>query len=66
MNIIEAMTGVFDSIGDWFVDAVSDVTSLFYVSETGLTLLGTLAVIGLSISIVMLLLNLVKSFLRLH
>lgn len=66
MNIIEAMTGVFDSIGDWFVNAVSDVTSLFYVPETGLTLLGTLAVIGLAISIVMLLLNIVKSFLRLR
>ena len=65
MNIIESMTNVFDSIGDWFVTAVTDVSSLFFVPETGLTLLGTLAVIGLAISIVMLLLNVVKSFRRL-
>lgn len=64
MTIIESITGVFDSVGDWLTTAIGNVTDLFYVDGTGLTLIGTLAIMGLSIAVVMLLINVVRSFLR--
>lgn len=64
MTIINAITGVFDSMSEWLTGAIDGVTSLFYNAETGLTLVGTLAIMGLSIAVVMMLINTVKSFLR--
>lgn len=63
-TIVSAITGIFDSVGDWLVNAINDVSALFYVPETGLTLIGVLAIMGLAIAVVMMLINVVKSFLR--
>lgn len=63
-TIVSAITGIFDSVGDWLVNSINDVSALFYVPETGLTLIGVLAIMGLAIAVVMMLINVVKSFLR--
>ena len=54
MGILESVLGVFDSIGDWIVTAVTDLMAMFYTSEGGLTLLGVLAVAGLAFSVIFL------------
>ena len=69
MEIISAITGVFNSVADWFVEVLPDVLSLFYTAGTdggagSLTVLGALTIFGLGISVVMLVLNMVKDFLR--
>lgn len=64
MGIIEQITGVFDAIGTWLTGAVQDLIPMFYVAESGLTFLGTLAVIGLGISVVFLLIGLIQKFLH--
>lgn len=64
MNIITAITNVFTEIGTWLVSAVGDLVPMFWVAETGLTLLGTLAVVALGISIIFLLIGLIQNFLH--
>lgn len=64
MGIIEQITGVFDAIGTWLTGAVQDLIPMFYVAESGLTFLGTLAVIGLAMSVVFLLIGLIQKFLH--
>lgn len=61
--MIEAITGVFTEIGNWLVTAVSSFMPMFY-AETGLTLLGTLAVAGLAVSICFLLIGIIQRFLH--
>lgn len=62
MEIITAITNVFDAIGTWLVGAVGDMMPLFY-TETGLTLLGVLAIASLAVSISFLLIGIIQRFL---
>lgn len=59
MAIITAITNVFSAIGDWIATAVTDLIPMFYSAESGLTFLGTLSVVGLAMSVVFLLIDLV-------
>lgn len=63
MEIITAITNVFDAIGSWLVGAVGDMIPLFYVAESGLTLLGVLAIASLAVSMSFLLIGIVQKFL---
>ncbi len=65
-GVITSMTAVFDAIMTWFAGAFAKIVPIFYVAESGLTFLGVLAVIGLSISIFFLLVGLVQNFLHLR
>lgn len=64
MNIIEAITDVFSSIAGWIPDAISSLTPVFWLPETGLTFMGTLAVAGLAVSIVFLMMGIIQRFLH--
>lgn len=64
MNVLSAITGVFDTISDWIIGAVPGVTALFWDATTGLTFMGTLAVAGLAFSVVFLLIGIVQRFLH--
>lgn len=64
MSIVDAITDVFEAIGNWIVTYMPQISSLFYTSENGLTLLGTLAVIGLGISVFFLLMGIIQRFLK--
>lgn len=64
-SIVSRVFAVFTEIINWFTTSMTTVSEMFYTTETGLTLFGTLAVIGLGISIVFLLVNVIKSMLRL-
>lgn len=62
-NIVTSVFEVFSGVGDWFVETVQSLVPMFY-GETGLTILGTLSVVSLGISIIMLLLNVIGDFLH--
>lgn len=63
-SVIGAITSVFTAVGEWFSTALGGFVDIFYVEETGITFLGTVALVGLGISITMLLINIVKSFIK--
>lgn len=64
MDILTRIFAVFDGVGDWIVGAVNDMSALFYSSTDGLTLLGTLAVVGLAFSVVFLIIGIIQNFLH--
>lgn len=70
MGIITAITGVFTSIGTWIIEQLGALQTLFWtVADDGtvtLTFVGVLTLIGLAISISLLIINMIKGFMRLH
>ncbi len=66
MSVVSQITGVFTSIATWIAETLPSIVKVFYDAETGLTFLGTLAVVGLGISIFFLLMGLIQNFLHLR
>lgn len=64
-SVVSRIFAVFTEIIDWFVDSLESVSEMFYTIDGGLTLFGTLAVIGLGISVVFLLVNVIRRMLKL-
>lgn len=65
-SVITSITGVFSEIATWISSAVTAITPMFYVAESGLTFLGTLAVVGLAFSVVFLIMGIIQNFLHLR
>lgn len=63
-TVVTAIFSVFTAVSDWLVDAIQAVVPLFYAAETGLTFLGTLAIIGVGISVIFLCIGIVQRFLK--
>lgn len=63
-GILTAILAVFTAIGTWITETLPSFFALFYVAETGLTLLGVLAVAGLGISVIFLLIGIIQRFLK--
>lgn len=64
MDIIANVLSVFTSVSTWMMDTMEDVIGLFWNATEGLTFFGLLALIPLGISVVLLLFQLVKSYLN--
>lgn len=64
-TVVDQILGVMSDIGSWFGNTVSTVSEMFYANGS-LTFIGLLAVIGVSIATILLIINLVKSFLQLR
>lgn len=65
MEIVSQITSVFTAIGDWIGDAMVALLDIFWNStDNKLTILGTLATMGLAISVILLLLNIIQNFLH--
>ena len=63
-GVLEAVLEVFSSIGSWIAEAVQAVIPIFWVSETGLTFMGVLAVSGLGFSVMFLMIGIIQNFLH--
>lgn len=63
-NVVTAVLGVFTEVGEWFSTAVGNLTPMFYTAENGLTFLGTLAVAGLAVAVILLVLAYIAQFLH--
>ena len=69
MGVLTSILDVFSGISTWFVSALQNVVTLFYAvpqggTEPELTFIGACAIAGLGISVVMLVLNIVRNYLR--
>lgn len=64
MGVLEAVLDVFTGIGEWLSGAVTQLQPMFWVAETGLTFLGTLAVAGLAFAVIFLIIGLIQNFLH--
>lgn len=67
-DVITNVFNVFDAVGEWFVDAVNNMIPLFYTAPTadsagGLTFIGVTALISLGISVIMLIVATIRSYL---
>lgn len=65
MGVLDTVLNVFTSVGEWFAETVPTFYSLFYDAESGLTFIGVLSVIAVGIAIILLIFNLINSFLGL-
>ena len=70
MSILTAILAVFTDVGTWITTTIPKMLSLFWTpgasegASGSLTLLGVLAVAGLSISVVFLLIGFVQKFMH--
>ena len=63
--MIEAITGVWTDIMEWIVSSITSVQTVFY-GESGLTFMGTLAVISVAIGLAFLVIGVIQNFLKLR
>lgn len=61
-NVLTAVLAVFSAIGEWIVEFIPSLLSMFYAPETGLTVLGIMAIAALGVSIVFLCIGVIQSF----
>lgn len=62
-GVVSAITAVFTAIGEWFVAIVLTMLDIFYI-DGALTFIGTLAVMGLGIAVILLILAMIRSYIR--
>ena len=62
--MLTSVFGVFTEVIKWISGSFTSIQELFYTTETGLTLLGTLAVCGLAFSVFFLLMGVIQNFLH--
>lgn len=62
MDIITAIFAVFTAIGEWIGTAITSLMPIFYTAESGLTLLGSLSVVGLGMGVIFLILGFIVNF----
>lgn len=60
------ITEIWTQVMNWISTSLGSVQTVFYDAEDGLTFLGTLAVIGVSIAIGFLIIGVVQNFLKLR
>lgn len=63
--MLEAIVNVWESMMSAITDMIASAQTLFY-TESGLTFLGTLAVIGVAIGVVFLVIGVIQNFLHLR
>lgn len=63
-TVLDSVLAIFDAIGGWIPDAVTNLIPMFYAPDTGLTFLGVLAVAGLAFSVIFLVIGIIQNFLH--
>lgn len=63
-TIVTQILAVFTAFLDWFVESIGIAMKIFYVAESGLTVIGTVTVIGLALAVVLLLAAWIRSLMK--
>lgn len=63
-NVVTSITTTWSAVASWFVETLNTVPAIFYDSETGLTFIGTLAIFGGGLAIIIGLIGMVRGFLK--
>lgn len=61
-EIVTSVFNVFSGIGTWFSTTIPTLLELFWNSESGLTIIGTLALCGLGIGVILKVFHLIRGF----
>lgn len=64
LSFSPGVSSVFSGVGSWLGGAVNNLISMFYTAETGLTVLGVLAVASLAFAVLLLLFYLLAGWLK--
>lgn len=64
MSVITSITEAWTAVATWFIDTMELVPSLFYNAETGLTFLGTLAIFGGGLAVIIGLIGVIRSWVK--
>ena len=65
-NLVSDVFEVFGLIADWFVESIPKLFVLFYSSESGITLLGIMALVSIGVGVFFLLAGFVQNFFKLR
>ena len=63
ISIISSFVEVWQALVNYVVSLFPSIIELFYVAETGLTFVGVIAVIMAGVALMLLVFNLIRSFL---
>lgn len=63
-NVLDAVFDIFTKVGDWFIEIIPIILSIFWDPATGLTVIGILSVCALAIAVILLIMNWVVSFFK--
>lgn len=63
-NVVTAITSVWTAVAQWFIDTMALVPEIFYNSETGLTFVGTLAIFGGGLAIIIGLIAVIRGWVK--
>ena len=61
-GVVEDILSVFDAIGTWIISSITKMMPIFYSTDSGLTILGVLAVASLAFGVVFLIVGLIQRF----
>lgn len=63
-NVISSITGAWTAVSTWFISTMGTVPEIFYVEETGLTFVGTLAVFGGGLAVIIGLIGMIRGWVK--
>ena len=63
-NVVTAITDVWTAVATWFVATMQTVPDIFYDAETGLTFIGTLAIFGGGLAIIIGLIYMIRGWVK--
>ena len=63
-NVVTSITSTWTAVSTWFIDTLNTVPEIFYNSDSGLTFIGTLAIFGGGLAIIIGLIGMVRGFLK--
>lgn len=66
ISIVGSVTEVWGNITRWIMETLGEVDVIFYNPESGLTFLGTVAIMSVAIGIGFLIIGVVQNFLKLR
>lgn len=60
-SVTSQVIAVLRELATWFVEAFNSLLGIFYNPESGLTVIGTIAIISFAVSLVLVLVNWIRS-----
>ena len=63
-NVITAIPGAWTAVATWFIDTMELVPGIFFDAEKGLTFIGTLAIFGGGLSVIIGLIRVIRSWVK--
>lgn len=63
-SVVTSITTTWTAVSSWFISTLKTVPAIFYEEQTGLTFIGTLAIFGGGLAIIIGLIGMVRGFLK--